>query len=83
MLLSHPHDQRPPLLIDLRPPQSLPWLGAVTLLGHECAVPGQNGIRLHDRGHLLQGLLPQLLADLGEDFALVGAEAHASLDLMA
>ena len=45
-------------------------------------VRGQSGdalVGLDDRGHFLQGLLPELLADLGEGCALTIAESHAPL----
>jgi hypothetical protein len=63
--------------------QGTPWsvalLGAIKLLGHELAVPSKNRVGLDDRGHFLQGLLPELLADLGEGCALTIAESHAPL----
>src|SRR6266705_1967272 len=35
---------------------------AIELLGHQLAMPAQNGVGLDDRGHFLQGLLAELLA---------------------
>jgi hypothetical protein len=46
-------------------------------------VPGQDGIRLHDAGHVLQHLLIQLLPDLGERLAFAITEAYPAFDLRA
>src|SRR5437867_3763399 len=54
ILLGHPHNQGLQLLVDLRPPQSLAWRGAVKLLGDTPAVPCQDRVRLDDRGHFRQ-----------------------------
>ena len=51
-------------------PRRLALLRAVKLLGHEFAVPAENRVGLDDGGHFLQGLLPQLLANLGQGLAL-------------
>ena len=46
-------------------------------------MPAKNRVRLDDRGHVLEGLLAQLLADLGQSLALAITQPHASLDLVA
>ena len=58
-------------------------LGAIELLRDELTVPGENRVRLDDRGYLCQSLLAQLLADLGEGFALAVSQAYAAGDLLA
>ena len=83
ILLSHAHDQRLQLRGDPGAPRGLTLHGAVKLLGHELAVPAEHRVRLDDRGHVLQGLLTQLLADVGEGCALAIAESHAPLKLVA
>ena len=83
ILLGHADNQGFQLWVDLRSSWSLALGGAVKLLGHQFAVPAENRVRLDDRGHLLQGLLAQLLADLGEGCALSIGEAHAPLQLVA
>jgi hypothetical protein len=45
-------------------------------------VPAENRVGFDDIGDFLQGLLPQLLADLGEGFALAIAQPHTPLDLV-
>ena len=58
-------------------------LGAIELLRDELTVPGQDGVRLDDRGYLCQSLLAQLLADLGEGFPLPVSQVDAAGDLLA
>jgi hypothetical protein len=50
---------------------------------HELAMPTENGLGFDDRGDFLQGLLPQLLTDLGEGLALAIRSAHTARDLVA
>ncbi len=52
------------LLIHSEPPQRLALLRAIELLSCELAVPAQYGIGLENSGHLRQGLLTQLCANL-------------------
>src|SRR5438876_4928915 len=44
---------------------------------------GYRDTTLDDRGHFLQGLLAELLANHGEGFALAVTQVYAPLDLMA
>ena len=83
ILLGHAHDQGLQLLVDRGATRSLALLGAVKLLGHELAVPAENRVGLDDRGHFLQGLLAQLLADLGQGLALAITQPHTPCDLVA
>ena len=83
ILLRHAHHQRLQLLVDRGTARGLALLGAVKLLRHEFAVPAENRVGLDDRGHFLQGLLAQLLADLGQGLALAVAQPDTPLDLMA
>src|SRR2546427_8753221 len=55
---------------------------AIELLGHQLAMPAQNGVGLDDRGHFLQGLLAELLANLGQSFALAITQPYATFDLV-
>jgi hypothetical protein len=52
--------------VDRGASETVALLGAIKLLGDELAVPGKNGVGPHDVCHFCQGLLSQLLADLGE-----------------
>jgi len=47
--------------------------GPVTFLRDEFAMPGEDGLRFHDGGHVLEGLLPQLVADFSQSLALTVA----------
>jgi hypothetical protein len=64
ILLGQAYDQGLQLPVDLRVAWSLVLLGAVEFLGDEPAVPGKNRFGFDDRRHLVQRLLPQVLADL-------------------
>ena len=66
ILLGHADDQRLQLLGNHGATGSLALCGAIKLLGHELAVPTENGVGLDDRRHFRQRLLAQLLADVGE-----------------
>jgi hypothetical protein len=81
--LGRPHDQGFQLLVDLWPPSSLALRRAVELLRHQRAVPGEDCVRLDDRGHFRQRVLAQLLAHLGQGRALAIAQADATVDLVA
>jgi hypothetical protein len=61
----------------------LPLLGAVELLGDQCAVPAEHRLGLDDLGHALEGLLAQLLANLSQGFSLAITQAYATFDLVA
>ena len=58
------------LLVDARTVNGLVELGTITLLGRERAVPSQDNVGLGHRCHLFQSLFVQLLAKLGECFAI-------------
>jgi hypothetical protein len=58
-------DSRLQFVVNHGTPWSFAVLGAITLLGHELAVPSKHGVWLDDRGPCLQGLLPQLLTEFG------------------
>ena len=58
-------------------------MGAVELLRNELAVPGQNGVRFDHVSHVLQGFLPQLLANHGEGLPLAITQADSTFDLRA
>src|SRR5713101_5307314 len=45
-------------------------------------MPSEKRVGLDDRGHFLQGLLPQPLANLGQDLAIAIAQAYATFDLV-
>src|SRR5262247_2364120 len=83
ILLGDADNQCFELLVDRGTAWSLPALGAVELLGDQCAVPAENRLGLNDLGHFLEGLLAQLLADDGEGFALAIPQPDAPFDLVA
>ena len=66
ILLCQAHHQSFYLRVDRGTSETLTLLGAIKLLSDELAVPGKNGVGLHDVCHFCQGLLSQLLVDLGE-----------------
>jgi hypothetical protein len=70
------------LLVDRGASRNLALLGAITLLRHALAMPGKNGLGLHNVGHFSQGLLAQLLADLRQGLALAVTQPEAPLDLV-
>jgi hypothetical protein len=70
ILLRHAHHQVLYFLVNRGASRTLALLGAVTLLGHELTVPAKHRVGLDDRGHLLQGLLAQLVANGGQRLAL-------------
>jgi hypothetical protein len=83
MLLGHTHDQGLQLWINPGASRRLALRRAVKLLGHKRVVPAEHRVGLDQRGHVLQGLLPQFLTDLGQGLALASAESYASLDVAA
>jgi hypothetical protein len=58
-------------------------LGAITLLGHEFAVPAENCVGLDDRRHVLQSLLAQFVANGGQRLAFAVTQPDTPLDLVA
>jgi hypothetical protein len=46
-------------------------------------MPGQNGVGLHDGGHLSQGLPPELSPKLGQRLPVASAQPHAACNLLA
>src|SRR5713101_7080394 len=81
ILLCQAHHQGFQLVVDRGAARSLALLGAVKLLRHALAVPAENRVRLDDLGDFRQGLLPQLLTNLGQGFALAVVQSEAPLDL--
>src|SRR4029453_5509413 len=63
VLLGHAHHQRLKLRVNGGASWRLTLLGAITLLGHEFAVPAENRVGLDDRRHVLQSLLAQFVAN--------------------
>ena len=64
-------------------PTDLWRLDTITLLGRERAVPSQDSVGLGNRRNLFQSLFAQLLAQLGECFAIAVREVHTTADLLA
>jgi hypothetical protein len=83
ILSSQTHDQSFQVCVDLGAAWGLPLWRAVKLLGDELAVPGENRVRLDQARHLLQRLLPQFLAELGQRLTLPLAQPDAPCDLVA
>src|SRR5262245_45934138 len=83
ILLRHADDQGLQLRVDLWSPWGLAMLGAVKLLRHEFAVPGQDRIGPDDGGRYLEGLLTKLVANLREGLPFGIRQPHASRELVA
>jgi hypothetical protein len=83
ILPRHTHDQGLQLWINRGAPWGLALPGTIKLLGDQLAVPAENGVRLDERGHFLQSLLAELLADLGEGLPLAIIQPDASFKLVA
>src|SRR5258707_1098551 len=58
-------------------------LRAVKLLGDEGTMPAEDGVGFDEGGHSLWGLVAQLLADLGQRFALATTQPDTPRDLVA
>ena len=56
-------------------------LRAVELTGDQTAIPGEDGFRFRNTGHLRQTLAPQPLADFGEGRALGVRKPQSSGDV--
>jgi len=82
ILSGHPHHEVFDLFRNARTANRLRGLGTIALPIRACAVPGKNGVGLGHRRHLCQGFLAQLLAKLGECFAIAIRELHATVDLL-
>jgi hypothetical protein len=65
-LLGHAADQRFDFRADARTSRVGAMLRAVELAGDQTAIPGEDGFRFRNTGHLRQTLPPQPLADFGE-----------------
>ena len=65
------------------PAYTLGGLRGVSLLVSELAVPGEDRLRLGNRGDFLQGLLTQLGTKLSKFPALVVSQLYATVNLMA
>ena len=69
IFLRHAHHQVLKFFIDAGATQGLALGGAIKLLGHQLAMPAQNGVGCGDFGDLLQRPLPQFLAEFGQSCA--------------
>ena len=78
VLPGEPEDQLTHIRVDRGPPWGLALLGTIKLLGHELAVPGQDRVWLDEARHFRQGLLPQLLTDLGQRRAFAVRQPHTA-----
>src|SRR2546427_12275490 len=78
ILPRHADHQGLQLRVDRGPPWGLALLGTIKLLGHELAVPGQDRVWLDEARHFRQGLLPQLLTDLGQRRAFAVRQPHTA-----
>jgi hypothetical protein len=83
VLSGHPHHEVFDLLGDARAANGLVELDTIILLGCERAVPSQDCVWLGNRRNLFQSLFAQLLAKLGECFAIADHEVHTTADLLA
>ena len=83
VLAGHTHHQVFDLFGDVRTANGLEALDTITLLGRACAVPSQDSVGLGHRRHLFQSLFAELLAKLGECFAIAVREVHTAADLLA
>src|SRR5262249_5986887 len=83
MLLGHTHDQSLQLRVDPRATRSLTLRGAVTLLGHELAVPSEDGIGLDEARHFREGSLAQPLTEFSQRPAFAVCQPYAARDLVA
>jgi hypothetical protein len=62
--------------------QGLALLGTIKLLRDELLVPAQDRVGLNHMRHFFQCLLAQLLAELGQSFALTVRQPYTARDLM-
>jgi hypothetical protein len=69
-------------LVNPRTANWLVWLGGINQLIDERAVPGENRVRLGNCRDLFQGLLAQLLANVGKGFALAVRQLHTTAQLL-
>jgi hypothetical protein len=83
IFLRQAHHQRLQLRVNRGTSWGLALLGAVTLLGHELTVPGEDGVGCDDLRDFLQGLLAQLLADHRQGLALAVTQSETPLELVA
>ena len=66
VLPRHANDQLVNFSLDLRPAGASTSFRAIEFAGHEVAVPGQDGVRPGDIGHLAENLAAQSMTDLAE-----------------
>ena len=83
VLAGYPHHQIFNFLGHARTPNRRMELRALALVLDAEAAPGQDRIGLRNGCDLCEGLLAQLLTDLGQCFALMVSEVHAPGDLLA
>jgi hypothetical protein len=82
ILSGHPHHEVFDRFLNARTANRLRGLGTIALPIRACAVPGKDSVGLGHRRHRCQGLLVQLLANLGECFTITIRELHAASDLL-
>src|SRR5256885_12710552 len=83
IFLGYADNQGLQLCSNLRTSKGLALLGAIELLGHQLAVPGEDRVGCDDACDLRQRLLAQLLANLGQNLALTIAQVYPACDLEA
>ena len=81
VLLGHAEDQRFEFRADAGTSRVGAMLRAVELAGDQTAIPGEDGFRFRNTGHLRQTLPPEPLADFGERRALGVGKPQSSGDV--
>jgi hypothetical protein len=82
VLLGQPYHWRLQLRIDSGAPWRLALSRAIEFLHYELPVPGYDGLRFNDAGHLLKGLFTQPPANLGQGLAFPVAQSYTPLNLL-
>src|SRR6266487_4053481 len=83
ILLRHADNQGLQLCVNSGTAWRLPLYRTVKLLGTQCAMPGEDGVRCDHLRDFRQCLLPQLLTDCGERLAFAICQPHTARDLVA
>ena len=78
VLLGHAKDQRFEFRVDARRSRVGAVPRAVELAGDQTTIPGEDGIRFRNTGHLRETLSPQSAANFGEGRALGIRKPQAS-----
>ena len=81
VLLGHAEDQRFEFKADARTSRVGAMLRAVELAGDQTAIPGVDGFRFRNTGHLRPTLAPQSRANFGEGRALSVRKLQSSGDM--